>query len=428
MVKFEAMKHMNPKSLSKFVLSCALISSLSGCVYDRYLDRSARAQSSSAPTQTVAARPAAQKVVMQVDASRYYSDLEYRHVTVQRGDTLSMIADRNGVPLSAVLALNNAKPPYYIYAGQLIKVPQFRQHRVAGGETLYAISRVYDVEVAEVVHFNFMQPPYELRPGDMVKIPAKNGGQTRVAAVGPAAWSVAGEQKSEPVMTNTAQARATSKTVTSTELSAPPVPAQRQNVVNNTPLPRADKPVQVASIEPRVLAAPTAPAAQSSPVVSEPATPVLQGREIPADALPPLPKQRYSIKRPPSRDGARFAWPASGQIISGYGKKDSGFHNDGINIKLAPGTPVRAAENGVVSYVGRGMRSFGNLILISHADGYVTTYGHVASIHVYKGQPVQKGDVIASSGASGDVSVPQLHFEVRKDGTAKNPMTVLASR
>jgi murein DD-endopeptidase MepM/ murein hydrolase activator NlpD len=58
----------------------------------------------------------------------------------------------------------------------------------------------------------------------------------------------------------------------------------------------------------------------------------------------------------------------------------------------------------------------------------VTTYGHVASIHVYKGQPVQKGDVIASSGASGDVAVPQLHFEVRKNGSAENPMTILASR
>ncbi|WP_025898677.1 LysM peptidoglycan-binding domain-containing M23 family metallopeptidase [Sneathiella glossodoripedis] len=400
---------------------------LSGCVYDRYLEQSARTVSNPAVQQTPVRNEAPSNMVMQVDQSRYYADLAYRHVTVRRGDTLSMIADRSGVPLSAVIALNDARPPYYIYAGQLVKIPDFREHRVVGGETLYAISRVYDVEVAELVHFNFLSAPYELRAGEILKIPAKLGSQTQVAAIGSTAWTVSSNEnttvKSAGVghSSSSAASKSSAKASVSTkELAAPSqIKSEPTQRVVREPLSseRAEPEVRVASLNPQI---------QSRPAPQEKVE--LQGAEIPANALPPLPRQRYSIKKPPSRDGSRFAWPAKGKIISGFGKKSSGFHNDGINIKLAPGTPVRAAENGVVSYVGDEMRSFGNLILISHADGYVTTYGHVAAMHVYKGQTVQKGEVIAISGASGDVSVPQLHFEIRKNGTAKNPMQILAAR
>ena len=425
MVKFYAMMISNLKSLRMLALFPVFMGSLSGCVYDRYLDQSSRSNSAyptqkSAVKETVIPAPVPQQAALQINASRYYGNLAYRHVSVRSGDTLSLIAGRYNVPLSAVIELNEARPPYYIYSGQLVKIPEFKSHRVIGGETLYALSRVYDVEVAELVHFNFLEAPYELHAGETLNVPMKRGGQTQVAAVGSAAWAGAAEADNRSVLGNTRSLPKNSKSISAKTLSAP-VPSRKPMtipVIVDAPEvnePVVDKPVQVASIAPNILVARTV-------------EPVLDGQEISKDALPPLPKQRYSIKHPPSRESNQFSWPAKGKIISGYGKKDSGFHNDGINIKLAPGTPVRASENGVVSYVGNEMRSFGNLILISHADGYVSTYGHVAATHVYKGQAVKKGDVIATSGASGDVSIPQLHFEIRKDGAAKNPVRVLAAR
>lgn len=112
-------------------------------------------------------------------------------------------------------------------------------------------------------------------------------------------------------------------------------------------------------------------------------------------------------------------------MISWYGKKDSGYHNDGVNIRVKEGTPIRASENGVVSYVGNEMRSFGNLILVSHADGYVTAYGHTKKSAVSKGEAVKKGDIIAYAGSSGNVTESQLHFEIRKRGRAVNPTKYL---
>lgn len=410
--------------LKRLMLITLIMGGLSACMYDRYLQQS-DTRSSPYPTRSNAATTAAAAPIVQVNSASYYEGLSYRHVTVRAGDTLSVIATRNNVPVQAVIALNNSAPPYRIYSGQLVKIPEFIQHRVVGGETLYAISRVYEVEMGEIVHFNFLEAPYLLAAGKVLNIPQSTRQQTRVAAVGPAAWTVSGNNQDRkvdsPNGTAPLDAVSSAPQVSSKTLSAPQV-ASKPLAIPASPsvktvekAPEPQKPVQVASIAPSVVS----DVAPSTAVV---------GQEIPAEAMPPLPRHRYSTKSLPSRAGRKFSWPATGPIISSFGKKDTGFHNDGINIKLTPGTPVRAAENGVVSYVGNEMRSFGNLILISHADGYVTTYGHVATMSVYKGQAVQKGDIIGTSGTTGDVSIPQLHFEIRKNGSAKNPKLMLASR
>jgi murein DD-endopeptidase MepM/ murein hydrolase activator NlpD len=128
---------------------------------------------------------------------------------------------------------------------------------------------------------------------------------------------------------------------------------------------------------------------------------------------------------PPKRSSGRFAWPAEGPVISPFGAKPGGLQNDGINIALPKGAPVHAAENGVVAYAGNEIRGFGNLLLIKHDGGWMSAYGHNDRLLVKQGDKVKRGQVIARAGATGAVSSPQLHFELRKAGGAVDPLAYL---
>lgn len=124
----------------------------------------------------------------------------------------------------------------------------------------------------------------------------------------------------------------------------------------------------------------------------------------------------------PESDSPEFRWPARGRVIQGF--KNGG--NDGINIALPEGTSVRAAEAGVVAYAGSELKSYGNLVLIRHPNGFVTAYANNGELDVKQGETVKRGQVIAKSGQSGNVASPQLHFEVRKGKTPVDPTQYLA--
>ena len=128
---------------------------------------------------------------------------------------------------------------------------------------------------------------------------------------------------------------------------------------------------------------------------------------------------------PPPRGSGKFLWPVNGKLVSLFGVKEGGQHNDGINIAAPLGTPVHAADNGVVAYAGNELRGFGNLLLIRHADGWVSAYAHCDALLVKRGDEVKRGQVIARVGQTGAVSSPQLHFELRKAGTAVDPTSEL---
>jgi murein DD-endopeptidase MepM/ murein hydrolase activator NlpD len=130
----------------------------------------------------------------------------------------------------------------------------------------------------------------------------------------------------------------------------------------------------------------------------------------------------------PARTGGKFSWPVQGPVLSSFGPKDNGLHNDGINIAASAGTPVLAAEDGVVAYVGDELGGYGNLVLLRHGDGWVTAYAHNADVRVARGQRVSRGQVIATVGTTGDVAQPQSHFEIRKGQDAVNPMLYLEPR
>jgi murein DD-endopeptidase MepM/ murein hydrolase activator NlpD len=134
-----------------------------------------------------------------------------------------------------------------------------------------------------------------------------------------------------------------------------------------------------------------------------------------------------TIATPASFSG-RFQWPVDGTIISSFGSKGGGKVNDGLNIGVAKGTPIRASADGVIAYSGDEIGVFGGLILISHGSGWVTAYGHADKLNVTRGQKVKAGEVIGLAGESGYVQEPQLHFEIRKDRMPVDPNIHLPKR
>jgi murein DD-endopeptidase MepM/ murein hydrolase activator NlpD len=122
-----------------------------------------------------------------------------------------------------------------------------------------------------------------------------------------------------------------------------------------------------------------------------------------------------------------FIWPVVGRVISPFGATPSGGRNDGINIAAHRGEPIRAAAGGTVIYAGDELKNYGNLVLIRHHDGYVTAYAHAERIAVDRGAAVKKGEVIGYAGATGDVTRPQVHFEIRHGVHPVDPKPLLVA-
>lgn len=137
-----------------------------------------------------------------------------------------------------------------------------------------------------------------------------------------------------------------------------------------------------------------------------------------------------TYQRPPvdTSNAPSFVWPVSGDIISNFGGPANGERNDGINIATASGTPIHAAASGIITYAGDELKDYGNLVLIKHEDGYVTAYAHADRLIVNRGDVVSRGQIIGYAGQTGDVSRPQLHFEIRRDTQPVNPKPLLMAR
>ena len=112
-------------------------------------------------------------------------------------------------------------------------------------------------------------------------------------------------------------------------------------------------------------------------------------------------------------------------MISGFGARNNGQSNDGINLSVPEGTSVKAAEDGVVAYAGNELKGYGNLVLVRHSNGFVTAYAHANEVLVKRGETVKRGQIIARAGQTGSVNSPQLHFEIRRGSNPVDPMQFL---
>jgi murein DD-endopeptidase MepM/ murein hydrolase activator NlpD len=289
--------------------------------------------------------------------------------------------------------------------GQKLRIPQQNVYVARSGDSVYSIAEQFHVDQSQLIRFNQLQPPYTISAGQKILLPAP-----------------VQEASAMPVAT-----AAPSSAVTAVPLDAPSPSGVASQPLSSSTAPAASpsaNPAPAPLSSPGTSSASTAP--QPAPMPS--ATPSVKPLSTPSTgATTNQPAAVANIPQPASRAGGLFQWPVNGKVISSFGATSGGLHNDGINIAAPRGTPVHAAENGVVVYAGNQLRGFGNLVLIRHADGWVTAYAHNDTLLVKKGQQVKRGDVIARVGSTGNVSQPQLHFEVRKGTEAVDPKTMLGA-
>ena len=331
------------------------------------------------------------------------SEVEVQELAPQAGQ--QQPAPRQAAP-QAVAAAAQALAAQPVPAEQ-IPAPAGGRYVVAAGDSLYGIARRFGLPIRAVIDANDLQPPYALSIGQALAVPRA---QVHEVAPGDTVYNIAQRynvDRSELVRLNGIQPPHT-------------IPLGRKLV-----LPTPGSAVQAEPAPTEVAYAPSDPPAPAAP----PAAAVPSAPPKPAVAEPRSGAAvRAALANPPARAGSAFLWPVQGPMLSSYGAKSGGEHNDGINIAAPRGTPVRAAENGVVAYAGEELKGFGKLLLVKHADGWVTAYAHNEELLVAAGDPVKRGQTIAKVGSSGHVDRPQLHFEVRRGTRAVNPEAQLSPR
>lgn len=247
---------------------------------------------------------------------------------------------------------------------------------VLPGDTVYAISRRFDVAVKDIIDVNDLNEPYTLFVGQDLRLPSQ---RYHTVAPGESLSAIAARYR-----------KPASDIIAANDLKAPYTLFVGQRLA--IPGTAADGTVA--------------------------AQPVEENEAVAAVAVP----EQVAM---PARGELQFVWPVEGTVLSTFGAKDDGLHNDGINIAAPAGAPVRATEDGVVAYVGDELRGYGNLILIKHANGWVSAYAHNSQVRVARGQEVKRGQVIGTVGVTGGVAAPQSHFELRRDGQAVDPLDYL---
>lgn len=311
-------------------------------------------------------------------------------VAIYSGDTVYSVARRCNVSVRELIEANRLQAPYVIYPGQVLRVPGGSgEYVVRRGDTLLVLARRLGVDFQALARSNGKTPPYTIYVGEKLRVPGAYGGDR------PATRSAGNDRNDRNG---------------GTLVIASPNASGGEHAPSRAP-------TTVMSRLPQSETASTTPTSPSAAAQSLP-PPTARPQQQQA-SLPPPP--------PPPMAGKGFIWPLRGETLVEFGPMAKGQHNDGVNIAAPRGTPVRAAENGVVAYVGNELKGFGNLLLIKHADGWMTAYAHNDQLLVGKGDQVKRGQQIATVGASGNVTQPQLHFELRRGTEAVNPVEFIKS-
>lgn len=274
---------------------------------------------------------------------------------------------------------------------------------VSKGDTLYSLARRYDIPVKLLIANNDLSPPYILLSGQTLRVP-------------PARWHTVAAGESLSTVARRYGLN-TESLAQENVLSLPYVVRVGQTLI----LPSGKK---ISAKEPssRKVSAALSPNAlpRQTAKASSSVAPNVTPKSSRADMAALSGAGRYQ--------GGGFIWPIRGKIVGAFGPSGTGLRNDGINIAAPAGTSVQASDKGVVAYAGKGIKGFGNLILLKHNNGWMTAYAHNAEILVQRGDAVRRGQKIARVGATGNVSRPQLHFEIRKGSQALDPQKYLQRR
>ena len=265
---------------------------------------------------------------------------------------------------------------------------QVSGHRVqvAKGDTLSSLSRRYGVPVEAIISANNL-PDARLAIGQELVMPGVSG--PKVAAADPhvrkvKTSTVAAPEETSPAKDGASGDGAGAKTVSKAGNTSPGKQGNTSSEIAASPETTGEGTPRVASV----------------------------------DRLP----------APDPMSGNSFRWPVRGRVIAEFGTRPDGGHNDGIDVAVPQGTSVKAAENGVVAYAGNELKGYGNLVLIRHANNWVSAYANNAELLVKRGEKVRRGQIIAKAGATGAVSQPQVHFELRKGSRPVDPTKYMSNQ
>jgi murein DD-endopeptidase MepM/ murein hydrolase activator NlpD len=250
--------------------------------------------------------------------------------------------------------------------------------KVMKGDTVYGIARKYGLNPREIISLNGLRAPYHLEIGQTLRLPVA---RTYTVVKGDTIYGISrrfGVDMAELTRANNIRAPYTLEI--GDQLTLPP---QTRKAV---------------AVAPR----------RGSSATSK-----------------RKPSKQVAVAPPPSRSGNGFAWPLRGQVLSSFGPKKGGLHNDGINIAAQRGAAIKATDSGTIVYVGDELAGFGNLILVRHSGGWVSAYGHLSQVMVKRGETVKRGQTIGRAGSTGRVTRTQLHFELRKGSQAVDPKKYL---
>jgi murein DD-endopeptidase MepM/ murein hydrolase activator NlpD len=373
---------------------------------------------------------------------------EAARITVAPGDTLYGLALRYGVSVDDIIYANSLSN-HNIRVGQELVIPEtgnrFRRssndygpryngssyavtdtrsrgprgamqddprdcpncYTVKAGDSLFSIGKAHGLGPAHIAHYNNIPVTAKLKPGQQLRIPgnalvANARGREGYYANRP-------ENMRPPVRYAASRTDASADDNARNAIRAPRGEGGSEGAADGRPQ------------TPRIAGGADTSAAPTQRVAATPPAKAEDMASAPSQSCDEL------LARPMPRSGETFRRPVEGLVISKFGPKEDGTYNDGINIAVPRGTPVKAAENGVVTYVGTEIAGFGNLILIRHADDYVTAYAHNDEVKVKRCDVVRRGQEIATAGATGSVSKPQLHFEIRKNSKPVDPEQHFAS-
>jgi murein DD-endopeptidase MepM/ murein hydrolase activator NlpD len=345
------------------------------------------------------------------------------HVKVGKGDTLAGLSRRYGVPVETIMGANDLSDGR-LHIGQELVIPGAKAqqsaqagvkaeqtaeakppaptgetYKVEKGDTPHSIAEKLGVSEQALIARNKLRAS-SLHIGQVLAVPAKT------------AQDVAADQPTPDTSTEPQvhKVKTTTITVPGASPSGQASPGQGTSLAEDeanqaNPAKAKGKPDQKAKPA-------TGDAATSPEVTGEGSGRVATNEQLPT---------------PDPMSGNSFRWPVKGRVISEFGAKPDGGHNDGIDLAVPQGTAVMAAENGVVAYAGNELKGYGNLVLIRHANNWVSAYAHNEEILVKRGDKVRRGQVIAKAGASGTVSQPEVHFELRKGSRPVDPTKFMSS-
>jgi len=346
-------------------------------------------------------------------------------VTLREGESINTLSQRYNVPVSAIMAVNGLSSVQQAQPGQQIMIPAY--NAVSGNNTS---AKAGAPQASAIINRPAQpMPAASVRSASVLPpTPPRNVSPVKVAA-GPVARNVAPQPVSDAEKRAAQKLREIKNGKTETEAKADAAKKKAEAAKAELKLAEKKK-AEAAKLAAVRKAREDADAAKAAKIaalkkktaddnittssISEPKT------EIKSNSFVSQPMPQAEVKQPES-GGDQFRWPAKGRVISGFGARGTGGSNDGINIALPEGTPVRAADGGTVVHADDALKGYGKLVLIRHPNGYVSVYAHNGELNVKRGESVKRGQVIAKAGKTGQVDQPQVHFELRQGQRPVDP-------